>query len=200
MTAVSGPIPNSFPHVLALCAAAMLLLGAGPARLAAQALSAASPSAAADEGPAARPPAPSGSAGSPTPLAPQNATPHPGTSRAAGGLESLLTVGGSLAVVLAGFWAIAWALRRASPGGFRPLPSEAFELLGRAPLANRQQAQLLRCGNKLLLVAVSTEGAETLTEITDPAEVDRLAAACRSARPSGSALGQVFRQREKRDV
>jgi flagellar biogenesis protein FliO len=178
----------------------MLLLGADLARLAAQALPAASPSAAADEGPATRPPTSSVAAGSPTPLAPQNATPRPGTSHAAGGLESLLTVGASLAVVLAGFWAIAWALRRASPGGFRPLPSEAFELLGRAPLANRQQAHLLRCGNKLLLVAVSTEGAETLTEITDPAEVDRLTAACRSARPSGSALGQVFRRREKRDV
>jgi hypothetical protein len=37
-----------------------------------------------------------------------------------------------------------------------------------------------------LLVSVTPAGAETLTEITDPAEVDRLAGLCRGAHPSSA--------------
>ena len=61
------------------------------------------------------------------------------------------------------------------------LPTEVVEVLGRAPLAGRQQMHLLRCGNKLLLVSVTPTGAETLTEVTDPVEVDRLSGLCRQA-------------------
>jgi len=59
-------------------------------------------------------------------------------------------------------------------------------VLGRAPLAARQQVHLLRCGRKLLLVSVTPAGAETLTEITEPEEVDRLAGLCRAAQPGSS--------------
>ena len=125
-------------------------------------------------------------------------------SKPPGGLQSVTTVGGSLAVVLGIFFLIVWLLRRASPGGLGILPAEAFEVLGRAPLANRQQVHLLRCGNKLLLVAVAGAGAgaKTLTEITDPAEVDRLAGLCRQARPGSPAatFRQVFRQVEDRNA
>ena len=124
---------------------------------------------------------------------------HSETSKLPGGLSSFTTVGGSLAVVLGIFLLIVWVLRRASPGGAGILPAEAFEMLGRAPLANHQQVHLLRCGNKLLLVAVAAAGAaprKTLTEITDPAEVDRLAGLCRRARarqrPTAT-FRQVFR-------
>ena len=72
------------------------------------------------------------------------------------------------------------------------MPGEVVEVLGRAPLANRQQIHLLRCGNKLLLVSVTPTGAETLTEITDPMEVDRLAGLCQQAQP-GSATA-AFRK------
>ena len=117
-------------------------------------------------------------------------------------MQSPAVVGGSLAVVLGVFFLIVWALRRASPNGFATLPGEAFEVLGRAALSNRQRVHLLRCGNKLLLVSVTATGAETLTEITDPVEVDRLANLCRQARSNGAAAAfrQVFRQRENRDV
>jgi flagellar biogenesis protein FliO len=92
-------------------------------------------------------------------------------------------------------------LRRTSAAGFGSLPCEAFEVLGRAALANHQQVHLLRCGAKLLLVSVTAAGAQTLTEITDPAEVERLAGLCRQARPSGAATAfrQVFRPAEKSD-
>ena len=84
-----------------------------------------------------------------------------------------------------GFSSLAvWVFRRASPPGPACFRAEAFEVLGRAPLANRQQAHLLRCGNKLLLVSAGAAGVEPLTEITDPAEVDRLTDLCRQARPN----------------
>ncbi|MEX2173309.1 MAG: flagellar biosynthetic protein FliO [Pirellulaceae bacterium] len=89
------------------------------------------------------------------------------------------TVVASLAIVLGLFLAFAWAARRFAPAGSAMLPKEAVELLGRAPLAGRQQMQLIRVGNKLLLVAMSAGGAETLTEITDPVEVEHLAGLCR---------------------
>jgi flagellar protein FliO/FliZ len=133
-------------------------------------------------------------------LKPHSAGGHADSGKRPGGIQSLATVGGSLAVVLGIFFLIVWVLRRASPRGLRTLPGEAFEVLGRAPLAHHQQAHLLRCGNKLLLVAVTATSAETLTEITDPAEVDRLALLCRPTK-SGSpvqSFRQVFRQAEER--
>jgi flagellar biogenesis protein FliO len=112
------------------------------------------------------------------------------------GLPSLATTAGSLAVVLGLFFALVWMMRRASPKGSVLLPGEVVEVLGRAPLAGRQQMHLLRCGNKLLLVSVTPAGAETLTEVTDPLEVDRLAGLCRQAHPQSAtaAFRQVFQQ------
>jgi len=112
------------------------------------------------------------------------------------GLPLVVTVGGSLAVVLGVFFLIAWAVRSAAPRGLTLLPSEVVEVLGRAPLAGRQQLHLLRCGKKLILVSVTPAGAETLTEISDPEEVDRLAGLCQQARPNSAtaAFRQVLRQ------
>ncbi len=112
------------------------------------------------------------------------------------GFPSAVTVIGSLAVVLGVFFLVAWGLRRASPRAAGILPGEVFETLGRAPMDGRQQVHLLRCGNKLLLVSVTPAGAETLTEITDPMEVDRLAGLCQQANPNSStaAFRQVFGQ------
>ena len=142
---------------------------------------------------------PNQAASAPLPLKPHASTGDAEPGKRPGGLSSLVTVGGSLAVVLGIFFCIVWMLRRASPGRSALLPSEAYEVLGRAPLANHHQAHLVRCGNKLLLVCVTATGAETLTEITDPAEVERMTALCRNSRPSSPTLSfrQVFQQAEK---
>ncbi len=130
--------------------------------------------------------------------------PHASSSRAEadkplGGTRSLITVGGSLTAVLGLFFLVVWMLRRASPRGPGVLPLEAFETLGRAALASHQQVYLLRCGAKLLLVSVTATGTETLTEISDPAEVDRLVGLCRQTRSGGTAASfrQALRQAEK---
>ena len=78
------------------------------------------------------------------------------------------------------------------------LPREVLEVLGRAPLAERKQMQLLRLGNKLVLIAVSPTGTDTLAEITDPVEVDRLTGCCYQGHPNSStvAFHKVFQSFE----
>jgi flagellar protein FliO/FliZ len=120
----------------------------------------------------------------------------PTSGKPFGELPSMVTVGGSLAVVLGLFFLCVWVMRGAAPKGSSLLPGEVFEVLGRAPLASRQQVHLLRCGNKLLLVSVTPTGTETLTEVTEPAEVDRLAGMCRQSKPHSAtaAFRQVLEQ------
>jgi flagellar biogenesis protein FliO len=125
---------------------------------------------------------------------------HTEKSKQPDGLQQIVTIVGSLAAVLGIFFLIVWVFRRASPQGMGSLPAEAFETLGRAPLSGHQQVHLLRCGSRLLLVAVGTSAAgnsaSTLTEITDPAEVDRLVRLCQKTRAGSStvAFRQAFRQ------
>ncbi|MCS7305083.1 MAG: flagellar biosynthetic protein FliO [Thermoguttaceae bacterium] len=105
---------------------------------------------------------------------------------------SSLTVLSSLAVILGVFLLLVWAIRRAMPPSAQLLPKDVVEVLGRAPLMAKQQMYLLRCGPKLLLISVSPEGAETLTEIEHPDEVAHIVALCRQSQP-GSIAGS-FRQ------
>lgn len=68
--------------------------------------------------------------------------------------------------------------RTQGPGEQRP-PVAALEMLGKLPLAGRHQLCLVRCGPKLLVLCVTAAGAQTLTEIVDPQEVERLSQLCR---------------------
>jgi len=106
--------------------------------------------------------------------------------------SALTTVAGSLGAVLAVFLVIVWCSRRFSPSGANLLPKEAVELLGRSPLSPRQQMQLVRVGNKLLLVALSATDAQTLTEISEPTEVEHLTALCR--RGQSTSASAAFKQ------
>jgi flagellar biogenesis protein FliO len=114
-------------------------------------------------------------------------------------LESFSTAGAGLAIVVGLFLTSAWLLRRGSPKPGGLLPPEAFAVLGRSPLTPQSIAHLLRIGNKLVLVAVSADGAQPLTEITDPLEVDRLTGLCASGRGHGPAaeFQQVLAQLAK---
>ncbi|HEX3655520.1 MAG TPA: flagellar biosynthetic protein FliO [Pirellulales bacterium] len=115
---------------------------------------------------------------------------------------SLFTMLASLAMVVGLFLLAAWALRKGMPSAGRTLPIDVVEVLGRVSLAPRQPAQLVRIGQKLILVSLSSAGVRTLTEITDPAEVDRLAGLCRQAHPQSStaAFRHVFQQFARQPV
>ena len=135
----------------------------------------------------------------PLKLAPRNAKaandrpqrPAPATPGTAIG-----TVVSSLAIVLGLLLGLVWCSRRFAPTGTAPLPKEAVELLGRSPLNARQMMQLLRVGDRLLLVAISAGGVQTLTEITDPEEVEQLVALCRrgQADSASASFDRVIRE------
>jgi flagellar biogenesis protein FliO len=137
------------------------------------------------------------------PLSPPGRSPQraSGEPRPPGKLDvsTAFTVGGSLAVVLGLFLVVAWVLRRTTPGTCPTLSREVFEVLGRAPLAARQQAHLVRLGTKLVLLSVSPAGVETLSEVTEPDEVNRLAGLCQRARPDSAtaAFRQIFQRFNK---
>lgn len=97
------------------------------------------------------------------------------------GTPSLVTLLTSLTLVLGLFSVAAWVVKRGMPKGMNLLPAAAVEVLGRIPIAARQQAYLVRIGGKMILVSATPGGMETLTEITDPVEVDRLAGICQQS-------------------
>ena len=86
-------------------------------------------------------------------------------------LTPIFSVAGSLLIVIAAFFLLAILFRKVAPQGNRPLPKEAFECLGRHFLSQKQQLQVLRLGNRIVLVSVMAEGVTTLAEISDPDEV-----------------------------
>lgn len=131
---------------------------------------------------------------SPIPLAPRGAQSSKALIRTpTSGWGALSSVGASLGLVLAAFLCVAWLSKRYLPQAAGPLPKEVVESLGWAPLAGRQQMQLVRLGNKLLLIAVTPgSGAEPLGEVTDQAEVERLSAMCRRQKPESAT--RAFRE------
>jgi flagellar biogenesis protein FliO len=98
--------------------------------------------------------------------------------------RTMTTVVGGLAICLGVFFLFVWVTKRHGPTGWAPLPKEVVESLGRAPLSGRQQLQLLRVGRKLVLLNVTATTVKTLTEITDPLEVERLVGLCHQTAPN----------------
>ncbi|MFO0925158.1 MAG: flagellar biosynthetic protein FliO [Pirellulales bacterium] len=105
---------------------------------------------------------------------------------------SLISMVASLMMVIGIFLGLAWMLRRTTQTHSNALPKEIVQVLGRCPMAPRQQLYLLRFGPKLVLVTHQAGQTETLCEIDDPMEVDRIAGICEQSK-SGSA-SQSFRQ------
>ena len=101
------------------------------------------------------------------------------------------TLVGSLAIVLGLFLLLAWFAKRNMPAGQRWLATDVVEVLGRTQLSGKQVMHLVRLGPKLLLVSVTGQGAETLSEISDPAEVERLLAICQQN--SRGSVSESFR-------
>lgn len=99
---------------------------------------------------------------------------------------------GMIAVGVAFLIGIGWFAAPRSRRAAALLSPEVLEVLGRATLGPRLTLHLLRCGNRLILVAMSPEGVNTLSEITDPQEVADLLALCR--RNSPHAVTESFRQ------
>lgn len=95
---------------------------------------------------------------------------------------SLITVGSSLAVVLGLFAALVWVTRRfaarSMPQG--GIPTEVMQALGSSPIDARTRLTLVRCGNRILILAQTATGVQPISEINDPNEVRQLTALCLS--------------------
>ena len=101
----------------------------------------------------------------------------------------------SLAAIV-GFLGLAAYWLRPYLGIARGLPIDALELLGRRNIEQKVAIHLVRCGGKVLIVGVSPDGARTLSEITDPAEVQRLVKACHAPREARSPASSGFDSRD----
>jgi len=89
----------------------------------------------------------------------------------------------SLAVVLSFFLLVAWLVKKSQPNAFIKLPGDVVQVMGRTPMAPRQQMYVVRFGSKLLLISHQPGQTQTLGEITDPDEVQRLAGLCEANLP-----------------
>ena len=139
-------------------------------------------------------------AGSPisrTPIGRDEAMPSsaPSLGGAVWGAVAVLIVLGLLAAGLLR------GLRSKLPASLAPLPREACEVFGRRRLDARTQITLVRIDRRLLVLGVGPDGANTLAEIDDPVEIDRLAGLCRlnqSAAGAPSAFGSLLAGRLRR--
>lgn len=102
---------------------------------------------------------------------------------------SLWTTVISLTAIVGSLGLVAYWLRPYL-GVSRGLPIEALELLGRRVIEQKVTIHLVRCGGKVLIVGVSPDGARTLSEITDPVEVQRLIKTCHAPREARSIATQ----------
>ncbi|MDB4533426.1 flagellar biosynthetic protein FliO [Vicingaceae bacterium] len=103
-----------------------------------------------------------------------------------------VTAVGSLAIVFSLFFVLTWIARRSGRGGSTRLPGDVMEVLGIASLNSKHKMQLVRLGSKLVLLSVSPNGVEPISEITDPIEVDQIIMLCRQG--GAARIGSAFRR------
>jgi len=100
-------------------------------------------------------------------------------------VNSLSTAAAGLGIVVGLFLVCMWLLRGNRSQASGELPAEAFAVLGRAVLAGRHSAHLVRLGNKLVLVSITPDGVQPLAEVNELAEVDRISGLCVSSQSHG---------------
>ncbi|MCA9115997.1 MAG: flagellar biosynthetic protein FliO, partial [Planctomycetaceae bacterium] len=106
--------------------------------------------------------------------------------------SGLWTSFASLAVLILLMLGGAKLWRRHGPRMGSVIPGEAVEVLGRRPVDARHSIVLVRLGSRILVLSAGTGGLQTLTELSDPVEVDFLAGQCRQQAAEG-AVAQTFR-------
>jgi flagellar biogenesis protein FliO len=120
-------------------------------------------------------------------------------SRSAG--DGWWTTLGGLVAVLGLVFLVAKVVRKGVPAAQKPLPPEVVHLLGRKALDYRHSVHLVRFGSRLLMLGTSQEGLRTLSEISDPVEIDYLAGLCKPSEPSSVAgtFSQLFQKFQNTD-
>lgn len=84
----------------------------------------------------------------------------------------LMDVGLKLGIVIGIFLIVMILMSKKSDSSM--IPKEAIEVLGRVPFSGKQTLQLVRFGQKLVLVESSSNGLKPISEMTDPLEVQQM--------------------------
>jgi len=98
---------------------------------------------------------------------------------------SAIKTGATLTLVISLFLLVVFIWRLRPSAGRSPQKkrkNEVLTVLGQIPFVHGQQLQLVRLGTRLLLVAASPSGSQTLSEISDPHEVLQLESAFQQGR------------------
>lgn len=93
-------------------------------------------------------------------------------------LGTLLSVFSSLSVVVGLFLGLAWVLRRTGVGGNQSLPNEVLQVLGRTNVGPKHQMLLIQFGPKLVLASLHQGEMRVLSEVSEPAQVQRMLSDC----------------------
>jgi flagellar biogenesis protein FliO len=90
-------------------------------------------------------------------------------------VRTLLALAAVVGLVLLARWLFRGAAGRAALPGRRPgKRQDPLQVVARRGLSSRHQLFLVRLGERLVLVGAGPQGLATLSEVTDPAERDRL--------------------------
>ena len=112
--------------------------------------------------------------------------------RMPGGFDGMLNVIGSLTIVIALVALIVWGLKRFAPRAVRMYSSESLRVLSRTFVGPKQMVCLLKAPGRLLIVGSTQQTVTLLSEITDPAEIERIAGLYESTSPKGASA--AFRE------
>ena len=97
--------------------------------------------------------------------------------------QSAIKTGATVTLVVSLFLLFVFALKlKPNSQGRQKKGDKVLTVLGKVPFVHGQQLQLVRLGTRMLLVASSAKGSQTLSEITDPAEVLQIESAFRAGR------------------
>lgn len=90
-------------------------------------------------------------------------------------ISPIKKVGGSLAVVLGGFFLLTTLLRKKT----NALPAhEMIETLGSVPITPKVRLHLVRFGARILVLHISGQNVQRVAELEEPAEVQKLLGLC----------------------
>ncbi len=107
--------------------------------------------------------------------------------------ESMVKMGGSLAIVLSLFLGLVWVTKRRRPRGFQ-LTNQTLEVIGQTPLSKNHTLHIVKLGQRLLLVSAGESEVTCLSEITDPVEIEQLLSSATTTLPKHSTFKSLFAQ------
>ena len=111
------------------------------------------------------------------------------------GMEGYLQTLVALAIVVGLVFLTRFMIRRFGGSAAQGGRGEPIEVLTRMPVGVRQQLLLVRLGSKLVLVGQSPGGLRSISEITDPEEIEQLLHEVRSTR--GGAFGSLLQRKAR---